>query len=279
MRWPSRASAKPLVVGRRDRVAAHEGGEVGELVGERDARHRPRDATPRRGARAAGRSGRPRSVSWKPPRTSPPMTTCGKLIMPGPLDELGPSGRVTCEIDLRVLDAARIQQLLDPAAERARVGRVHGDVVHTFSRVAWPVPSRPRRSSSAPCGTARPIASFTSIPRIAGGWARSPRACAGRRAASAAGSSRSSASTSSSTRAAATCSRSRARRPSRRTPRLRDDGARARRRRPRLRRGRRACSRPPSRTPPSSTCSPTSSRCSSADPAAGRRGRPASRSA
>ena len=57
----------------------------------------------------------------------------------GPLDELGPSGRVACQIDLRVLDAARIEQLLDPAC-RTSTGRscTRRRRSITQSRVAWP---------------------------------------------------------------------------------------------------------------------------------------------
>ena len=53
---------------------------------------------------------------------------------PGLLDQLRASGRVLCEIDLLELELADLQQLLGALAERARLGRVDGDLGHYFTK-------------------------------------------------------------------------------------------------------------------------------------------------
>ena len=164
------------------------------------------------------------------------------------------------------------QQLLGARAERARLGRVDGDLGHYFTKYSGGARGRPGegpgRWSCARCATARPTASCTSIPRSAARWARSPRACGARAAASAAASSPSSASNlvlhegrSDLLTVTARRDASRAIRACARTAAALDTAARACDAVGAAVRHRRAASRA------SSTCSATSSRCSTPTPA------------
>ena len=212
---------------------------------------------------------------WKPPRMDLADDDLREAQHPGLLDQLRASGRVLCQIDLLELELADLQQLLGALAERARLGRVDGDLGHYFTKyseglVAGPLKVQGRGSALAALRRGRPHPAPL-YPAARQAWARSPRACGARAAASAGRlepffrlnlvlhEGRSDLLT---VTAAETVdglpAPARARR-------------RARHRGPRLRRGRRACSTPPSRTPASTTCSATSSRCSTREPGARRR--------
>ena len=144
-------------------------------------------------------------------RRSSPTTICGKLSIPVSSTSCArPAGSFARLISSK--SSSRMsQQLLGALAERARLGRVDGDLGHYFTKYSGGRRGRPGegpggRPALAALRRGRPHPAPL-YPAARQAWARSPRACGARAAASAGAWSRSSASTSSCTRAAATCSR------------------------------------------------------------------------
>ncbi len=66
--------------------------------------------------------------------SSSPTRTWGKLIMPVRSRQLGAPDGILRQVDLVVLDPARVEQLLGTEAERAGVGGVDGDCGHYFTK-------------------------------------------------------------------------------------------------------------------------------------------------